>query len=283
MNYIELQLTLNPDFADILTAELAELGYESFVETDEGLNAYIGEPDFSENAVTGLVTKYAGQTAIVYQVSTLEKRNWNEEWERNYQPIEVESGTDGRGKVRVRASFHEPDDRFQYDLVINPKMSFGTGHHETTAMMLEQQLNLDHMGKAVLDVGSGTGILAILAVKLGARTVLAFDIEEWAVENAHENAALNDCPQIELFQGTIEAVKADNRYDIILANINRNVLLAEIPTYARLLSSGGQLVVSGFYETDAPDIVQKASEAGLTTGPQLTRNQWASIQFQQAT
>ncbi|CCH56509.1 ribosomal L11 methyltransferase [Fibrisoma limi BUZ 3] len=274
MNYIELQVQVSPDFTDILMAELAELNFESFVETDEGLNAYIIESEFNAVAVDDLIAKYGSQTAIAYQVSTLEKRNWNAEWEQSYQPIEVAD------QVRVRASFHEPDDRFQYDIVINPKMSFGTGHHETTAMMLEQQLRLDHQGKTVLDVGTGTGILAILAAKMGARAVLAFDIEEWAVENTRENADLNHCPQVTVFEGTIADVRNAERFDIVLANINRNVLLAEIPAYVSLLNDGGQLAVSGFYEMDAPDIEQKATEAGLKSVQLLTKNQWASILFE---
>ncbi|GAA4411335.1 50S ribosomal protein L11 methyltransferase [Nibrella viscosa] len=273
MNYIELQVTVSPEFSDILMAELAELGYESFVETEEGLNAYVLESDFDASALADLVTKYERQTAIAYQFSTLEKQNWNEEWERNYQPIEV------AGLVRVRASFHKPDERYAYDMLINPKMSFGTGHHETTAMMLEHQLAIDHTGKTVLDVGSGTGILAIMAIKRGAAKALAFDIEEWAVENARENAELNHCPQIEVFQGTIADVDPTNRYDVVLANINRNVLLAEIPLYANLLHTGGTLLVSGFYEHDSPDIEQKAIEAGLTISGKQIRNQWASLRF----
>lgn len=282
MNYSELQLRLSPDYTDILTAELAELGYESFVETDEGINAYIVEPDFNEQAVQELIAKYADQTAIAYEVNSLEKRNWNAEWERNYEPIEV--GVGPEASVRVRASFHASDSNsgsgpFRYDIVIDPKMSFGTGHHETTAMMLEQQLGLDFAGKSVLDVGSGTGILAILAAKMGASAVLAFDIEEWAVENARENAELNACPQVEVFMGTIADVDPDRQYEIILANINRNVLLAEIPTYTKLLTQNGYLVVSGFYEYDAADIEQKAVEAGLVMTNRLTKNQWTSLSF----
>ncbi len=273
MNYIELKLTVSPDFTDILTAELVELGFESFVETDEGLNAYIVEPDFHEEPIQELVVKYANQTAIAYAIGSLEKRNWNAEWESGYEPIEVAS------QVRVRASFHQKDARFRYDIVINPKMSFGTGHHETTAMMLEHQLGLDFTDKTVLDVGSGTGILAVLAAKMGARSVLAFDIEEWAVENARENAELNDCPQITVFQGTIADVDPASRYDLVLANINRNVLLAEIPAYTHLLNEGGYLLVSGFYEADAPDIEQKAVESELTPKGKLTKNQWVSLRF----
>lgn len=282
MNYTELQLTLDPDFADILTAELAELGFESFTETDEGINAYIPEPDFDADAVAEVVARYSGQTAIAYVVNSLEKTNWNAEWEQNYQPIEVQTDASAEGgkSVRVRASFHEPNPAFTYDLVINPKMSFGTGHHETTHMMMQHQLGLDHAGKAVLDVGSGTGILAILGLKLGATNALAFDIEEWAVENAKENAALNDCQALRVFQGTIAGVAADERFEIILANINRNVLLAEIQTYVGHLKPGGQLLVSGFYETDAPDIQQCATESGLLQVGYLTRNQWASVVFE---
>ncbi len=276
MNYTELTLTLAPDYADILTAELAELGFESFVETDEGLNAYITEPDFDEGAVRDVIAKYADQTAIAYTVTSLEKRNWNAEWEQSYQPIEVAQ------TVRVRASFHEPNPAFLYDLVINPKMSFGTGHHETTAMMLEHQLSIDHAGKGVLDVGSGTGILAVLAAKMGAADVLAFDIEEWAVENAQENAGLNDCSQIRVFQGTIADVDTRSRFDIVLANINRNVLLAEIPTYAGLMCEGGYLLVSGFYEHDAIDIERKAKEADLTPIQGMATNGWCSLVYQKA-
>lgn len=274
MNYTELTITLLPDYSDILTAELAELGFESFVETDEGFLAYIPETDFDESALQTVIAKYADQTAIAYQVSSLEKKNWNAEWEQNYSPIEVAD------KVRVRASFHAPDTRFRYELVINPKMSFGTGHHETTAMMLEHQTHINHTGKAVLDVGSGTGILAILAALMGAEPVVAFDIEEWAVENAIENAELNGCPQIRVFQGTIADVDPTDQYDIVLANINRNVLLAEIPIYTHLLTQNGQLLVSGFYEHDAADIEQKANESGLRCTAKLTKNQWASLRFE---
>lgn len=274
MNYTELSLTVSTDYADILTAELAELGFESFVETDEGLNAYIPEPDFDADALRNLIARYTDQTTIVYQITSLEKRNWNAEWEQSYQPIEVAN------LVRVRASFHEPDERYTYDLIVNPKMSFGTGHHETTAMMLEHQLSIDHTGKGVLDVGSGTGILAILAARMGAADVLAFDIEEWAVENAIENAALNGCPQIRVFQGTIADVDPGSRFDVVLANINRNVLLAEIPTYTSLMREGAYLLVSGFYEHDAIDIERKANETGLTSIRGMTMNQWTALVFQ---
>jgi len=272
-NYFETRLTLNPDFNEILMAELGQIGYESFVETDEGLSAYITETDFDLIKLQQVVDDYQHLTSITFTYEQLETKNWNEEWERNYQPIEV------AGQIRVRASYHAPDPAFQYDIVIDPKMSFGTGHHETTTLVMEQQLSLDHHDKSVLDVGSGTGILAILAEMLGATRLTAFDIEEWAYLNAVENAELNGCKHITVFQGTIEDCPAD-RYDIVLANINRNILLREIPIYVQFLKPGGTLMVSGFYEFDITDIVQKAEEVELKLIAQKTLNQWAVLRFE---
>jgi ribosomal protein L11 methyltransferase len=272
-NYFDARLRLNPDYNDILMAELGQIGYESFVETDEGLSAYITEMDFDAVKLQQLVNDYQYLTPITFEYEQLETKNWNEEWERNYQPIEV------AGQIRVRASYHTPDAAFKYDIVIDPKMSFGTGHHETTTLVMEQQLSLDHQGKSVLDVGSGTGILAILAEMLGANRLTAFDIEEWAYLNAVENAALNGCKHITVFQGTIEDCPADT-YDIVLANINRNILLREIPIYVQFLKAGGTLMVSGFYEFDIVDIVQKAQEVNLKLAAQNTLNQWAVLRFE---
>lgn len=272
-NYFEVRLTLNPDYNDILMAELGQIGYESFVETDEGLSAYITETDFDAVKLQQVIDDYQHLTPITFEYEQLETKNWNQEWERNYQPIEV------AGQIRVRASYHTPDPAFKYDIVIDPKMSFGTGHHETTTLVMEQQLSLDHQGKSVLDVGSGTGILAILAEMLGANRLTAFDIEEWAYLNAVENAALNGCKHITVFQGTIEDCPADT-YDIVLANINRNILLREIPMYVQFLKTGGTLMVSGFYEFDRDDIVQKAQEVNLKLVAQKTLNQWVVLRFE---
>ncbi|MFN4146998.1 MAG: 50S ribosomal protein L11 methyltransferase [Runella sp.] len=270
--YLETSLTLHPDFNEILMAELAEIGYESFVETDEGLLAYIQKEHFDESQILALIERYQHLTPIVHSSVLLENKNWNEEWERNYQPIEVAN------KIRVRASYHTPNPDFEYEMVIDPKMSFGTGHHETTTLVMELQLGLGHAQKSVLDVGSGTGILAILAEKLGAVRLTAFDIEEWAYLNAVENAALNGCQRIHFFQGTIADCPPDE-YDIVLANINRNILLQEIPIYNTYLKTGGTLIVSGFYEFDAPDIIQKAKDVGLESVVQKSLNQWTAIEF----
>jgi ribosomal protein L11 methyltransferase len=275
MNYIELKLTINPEFSDIFMAELGEIGYETFTEDGDGLNAYITEDIFSENAVDEIMERYLGMTPISYSYKTLEKKNWNEEWEKNYEPILA-----ANGQVRVRASFHEADPNIPYDLLINPKMSFGTGHHETTSMVLSLQIDVNHEGKKVLDVGCGTGILAIFASKLGASYVAGFDIEEWAAENSRENCQLNNCDNIVIRQGTIEDEPAE-QYDIILANINRNILMRDIPKYVEFMKPApAQLVVSGFYQHDIEDIENVAKEVGLKKIQTENKNNWAAVVFE---
>lgn len=275
MSYIELTLELDPDFIEILIAELAEIDYESFVETDNGFHAYIEADKFNELAVGELIDKYKTQVAIAYSLKTLEKENWNQTWESNYDSIEV------LDQIRVRASFHDPDPRYPYELQINPKMSFGTGHHETTWLVMAEQLKLPHQGANLMDVGSGTGILGILGKKLGARYVLAFDIEEWAVENALENAELNEVSEdFEVFQGTISDVGEDKIFDGILANINRNILLREMKAYEKHLKPGGWMVISGFYEGDAPALRDHGHTLGLKPIRINVRNEWAVITFE---
>ena len=274
MNYIEVDLKVDPDFSEILMAELGEAGFESFVETDEGLLAYIQENDFDEQNLHDLTAKYLELTTIAATWKSLERRNWNEEWEKSYEPIEVGD------QIRVRATFHEPDPAFKYDLLIQPKMSFGTGHHETTWLVMNEQLSLPHTGFSVMDVGCGTGILSVLAAKLGAAQLLGFDIDEWAVENTKENFSMNNLASgAEVFLGTITEVPEEKMFGGILANINRNILLSEMPAYVKHLQPGGWLVTSGFYETDQADIEQCALESGLTKINSNTRNQWACVVF----
>ena len=272
MDYIELILQIDADFAEILMAELGELGFESFVETEDGLEAYVQEEIFDDVAVKQMLEDYAARTAISYQFKKIVRQNWNEEWEKNFQPIQI-------GKqIYVRADFHEPKPDFPYEIIITPKMSFGTGHHETTSMVMEHQLSIDHTNKKVLDVGTGTGILAVLASKLGASEISAFDIDEWSVENTIENVQLNDVSNVTVRQGTIENEPKDI-YEIVLANINRNILISQIPAYVTFLQKGGELIVSGFYEKDIADIQTVAESVGLKKVAQLSKNNWAAVVF----
>jgi ribosomal protein L11 methyltransferase len=274
LDFIELKVDVLPDFTDIVVAELAEAGFDSFVETPQGVDAYAAANVFDESLVQEIVRKYAALTPIAYTFSALPRRNWNEEWEKNYQPIFIGD------QCVVRASFHQLPEQYPYEIVINPKMSFGTGHHETTALMLEMQLGVDHAGKRVLDAGCGTGILAIMACKRGAAHVDAYDIDEWAVENARENGQLNGCPEMVIQQGTIEEVRLSGPYDVILANINRNVLLREIPRYAGKLGPGGLLLLSGFYEQDIAELNRVAAESNLSQTARHTKQHWAALYFQ---
>jgi ribosomal protein L11 methyltransferase len=274
LDFIAVKLEVASAFSEILIAELAEIGFESFVETDEGLDAFIQHSLFEEDALKNLQRKYESQVRIQYTFAQTEQKNWNEEWEKSFQPIQI-----GDSCI-VRASFHTISQAYPYEIIINPKMSFGTGHHETTALMLENQLEISHQGKQVLDIGCGTGILSIMACKREATAVDAFDIDEWAVENTQENFAINHCEQASVQQGTVKDVRLKDEYDIILANINRNVLLQEIPTYASLLANNGYLMVSGFYEKDMADIEKVAVTQNLSKKTKKAKNEWASLVFQ---
>jgi len=274
LRYIEVKIKASSELSELLIAELVEIQYDSFQETDTGLDAYIEQDQFSETQLKEILERYSTSEKIEYTFGLLEDKNWNEEWEKNFQPVII--GDD----CIVRASFHTPEKKYAYDIVINPKMSFGTGHHETTSMMIANQLELNHTGKSVMDAGSGTGILAILASKLNAAFVNAFDVEDWAFENLKENAILNGCSNILIGKGDITKVELrEKEYDIILANINRNVLLEEMPEYNKRLKTGGTMILSGFYVDDIPMIVNRAAEFGLKNVSFKEKNKWASLVF----
>ncbi|MFC6996172.1 50S ribosomal protein L11 methyltransferase [Rufibacter roseus] len=273
MNYIEVTVTASPDYSDILIAELGELGYDIFQETENGFQAYITEDLFAEEAVQELLERYSFAGSFPYEVKAIAKQNWNEEWEKNFEPLLISE------KVSVRADFHPKPEGVEYDIIITPKMSFGTGHHETTTLMIENQLTLNHVGKRVLDMGCGTGILAIMAKQLGAENVLAVDIEDWTVENAKENAEYNGCTTLEVRLGDASVLEGEAPFDLILANINRNVLLADMPVYSQLLLPNCPLVLSGFYTEDLPMLQEKAAEQGLTYESMRTKNNWVSAIF----
>ncbi|OOG78822.1 50S ribosomal protein L11 methyltransferase [Algoriphagus sp. A40] len=273
MDYLEFKIKCLEEFREILIAELAEIGFDSFLETEEGIDAYTPEADFDREKFDEILSKYQKPGQITLTEGMMPKVNWNEEWEKNYDPIEVED------LVYVRASFHQPQPGFKYEIVINPKMSFGTGHHATTFQMLRHQGELDHSGNRVLDVGSGTGILAIMAHLLGAREVEAFDIDDWCVDNGNENFDLNGL-KTRMGLGTIRQVNPIGHFDIVLANINKNVLLDEMGIYSGLLAPKGYLLLSGFYTEDIEDLLEVAKPLGMELIKKSSKDNWAALILQ---
>lgn len=270
MDYLEFKISCLEEFREILIAELSLIGFDSFLETEEGIDAYMEKDNFDRTAFNSVVSQYRQAAQLSVQEGTLAKVNWNEEWEKNYDPITVDD------LVYVRASFHPSQSGFKHEIVINPKMSFGTGHHATTFQMLRHQGKVAHLGKRVLDVGSGTGILAIMAHLLGAKAVEAFDIDDWCVENGNENFELNQL-HIKMSPGTVREVNPQGKFDIILANINKNVLLDEMSIYTDLLVSKGHLLLSGFYTADIADLMEAASPLGLELTAQESKDNWAAL------
>ena len=280
MNYVEVYFSIkalesadiNAEMArEILVAELSGLNFESFVNTDDGLQAYVQEEDFDEQEVRALYILESSDFAIEMEVKTIEQQNWNAEWEKNFEPIEVD------GRCLVRAPFHD-EEEVDFDIVIEPKMSFGTGHHETTYQMIAHLLDIDVTGKRVLDMGCGTGILAILACMKGASSITGIDIDEWAYENTLENVRKNKCSHIIVKQGGAELLKKC-AYDVILANINRNILLNDMEAYVKTMKAGSQIAFSGFYTSDISHIDQKARSLGLNLLRQSEKNNWAALVY----
>jgi ribosomal protein L11 methyltransferase len=273
MDFIELTVQAPRDLADILVAELGEVGFDTFEDNDAGFCAYTTEEVFDRDAVAEIMSRYEGIGELAFSDRVITRQNWNAEWEKNFQPLIIAD------KVSVRAPFHPKPAGVEYDIEIMPRMSFGTGHHETTALMIENQLDIDHQGKRVLDMGCGTGILAIMAEMLGARQVLAVDVEPWTVENAADNAAENHCRTIECRLGGVETLAEEAPFDLILANINRNVLLEDMHEYARLLPTGKPILFSGFYEEDLAKITAEATKHGLRYERHRMLRSWVSAIF----
>jgi ribosomal protein L11 methyltransferase len=271
MQYLEFKISCSEPYREILIAELAEVGFDSFLETDEGIDAYIQEDALERSLFREIINKYREAAFIKVVEGKMDKVNWNEEWEKYYDPIIVGD------QVYVRASFHEARPEYTYEILINPKMSFGTGHHATTFLMISHLLNLDQQGKRVLDIGAGTGILAIMAYKLGAKEIEAFDIDEWCVENGDENFKLNGISHARMGKGTVREVNPRGEFDIVMANINKNVLLDEMEEYRNLVKKGGNLLLSGFYEHDIPDILKKANKFSLELADEKTKDGWAAL------
>ncbi len=262
---------LNPG-VDILIAELGQAGFESFVETTNGVTAYIQKQEWQEQILNDIyILKSSEDFTITFTHETIEQTNWNEEWEKNFHPIVVDD------TCAVRAPFHTPFST-RYDIVIEPKMSFGTGHHETTHMMIQHILKNDFTNKTVLDMGCGTGVLAILSELKGATAIDAIDIDNWCYLNSIENVERNTCKHISVYQGDASLLQA-RTYDIIIANINRNILLQDLKTYANCLNPKGMLFLSGFYVQDIPSIEKECHNNMLKLEEKLERNQWVSLKF----
>jgi ribosomal protein L11 methyltransferase len=271
MYYSRLQVVCDPEFSEILMAEVADTGFDTFMETEKGFEAYVEMEKFDKERLQAIKEKYEGRTSLVFFQDRIQKQNWNEEWEKNYEPIVVDD------QCRIRASFHKPDKKYPFEIIITPKMSFGTGHHQTTYLMIKTQMSMDHKGKRVMDAGCGTAILSVMATKLGAREVQAFDIDEWSMENGKENVEVNNCRNINLQLGKIDEVNIEGTFDIILANINKNVLLAEINRYQNFLNDGGFLLLSGFYTGDIDDINKECNKFNLHEVKRDERETWACL------
>lgn len=271
--YIGYEFKVSPiqPAVEILIAELGYAGFESFVETGEGVTAYIQKDEWDENILDDIQILHSNEFKISYTFNEIEQTNWNAEWEKNFNPIVVDN------VCAVRAPFHE-EFNTEYDIVIEPKMSFGTGHHETTHMMIQHILKNDFNDKSVLDMGCGTAVLAILAEFKGAKHIDAIDIDNWCYLNSLENVERNACKHISVYEGDASLLE-NKSYDIIIANINRNILLKDMATYVSCLNKGGILFLSGFYNDDIPMITDECEKHVLKFEEKLERNNWVSLKF----
>ncbi|SNR16722.1 50S ribosomal protein L11 methyltransferase [Tenacibaculum jejuense] len=271
--YIEYSFVVEPKqpAIEILIAELGEKNFESFVENETGLLAYIQKKDWKEDVLEEIFILESTEFEITYEFKEVEQTNWNEEWEKHFNPIQVED------KVSIRAPFHE-NPNLEYDIVIEPKMSFGTGHHETTYMMIQHLIGLNLHDKKVLDMGCGTGVLAIFAEMKGANPIDAIDIDNWCYVNSLENVERNSCKNITVLEGDAELL-INRKYDVIIANINRNILLKDMNAYMSCISEKGILLLSGFYKEDIPIIDKEVSKYGMTLDVVIERNNWVSLKY----
>ncbi|HSP11988.1 MAG TPA: 50S ribosomal protein L11 methyltransferase [Salegentibacter sp.] len=272
-NYFEFRFKIEPlqPGSEILIAELGYLGFESFVEEEDGVTAYIPVEEYEDDLLAQVHILQSDEVEISYSKEEIEKVNWNEEWEKNFTPIVVDD------RCSIRATFH-PAAETEYEIVIDPKMSFGTGHHATTHLMIQHILKNDFTNKNVLDMGCGTGILAILASMKGAHIVDAFDIDNWCYQNSLENVERNNCDNVSVEEGGAELLEG-RKYHIILANINRNILLRDLPVYVASLEDKGDLYLSGFYEEDISAIRKACEELGLKYVEHFERNNWVAVKF----
>jgi ribosomal protein L11 methyltransferase len=271
--YLGYHFTVEPKElgSEILIAELGEKPFESFIETETGFSAFIQKDLWTEDVLEDIYILGSDEFKISYVIEEIDQVNWNEEWEKNFEPIDVD------GTCHVRAPFHKKTDA-EFDIVIEPKMSFGTGHHETTHMMIQHLLETDVTNLKTLDMGCGTAILAILAEKKGAKPIDAIDIDNWCYLNSIENAERNNCNEITVYEGDAHLLLGKN-YDLIIANINRNILLNDMQAYVDCLNNNGILLLSGFYNEDIPFIDAACKEKGLTFVKKFEKNNWVSLKY----
>ena len=275
MNYTELNLQLNPLelFGEMLTYQLGEVGFEMFEDTPQGFKAYIQTANFNNDAVLEIIEGIKEMNCEVnYSIQDIPWQNWNAEWEKNYQPEIIGN------KIYIRAEFHEANPSYPHEIIVQPRMAFGTGHHPTTSQVMEAMLDIDFKNKSLLDMGCGTGILAILGMQLGASSAYAIDYDPNSVDNSIENAQRNGYPQIEVALGSSELLEGKS-YDIILANINRNIILNDLDKYAASLNDGGLLITSGYYTSDLSVIKNKAAEYHIDYLQHTSQNDWCCATF----
>lgn len=277
-DYVELRFDLDPCeeyMTDLLAAMLADAGYESFVPDESGLTAYVREPQYSEEAVDAIVESFPFESAISHTAKRIEGRDWNSEWEKNYfQPIVV------GGECVIHSSFHTDIPKCRYDIVIDPKMAFGTGHHSTTSLIIGRLLDMPLEGVSMVDMGTGTGILAILAAMRGAYPVAAIEIDEFAYTNALENIRINSHPEIVMLNGDATALSTlEFKANLFVANINRNVITADMEAYAEATAKGGVMLLSGFYVEDIPVVREAAERCGMKYVDYTEQKNWACVKL----
>ena len=272
MKYIELSFSFsqNTDFADIVVAKLNEIEFESYVETQDGVDAYIQESLFNQEKLNEVIEDLQSLFQFEYTIKEIKQENWNQRWEENFNPVEINKD------CFIRAHFHDKID-CKYEIIITPKMSFGTGHHETTFLMMNEMFHIDFNNKKVLDMGCGTGILAILSKMLGSSITQAIDIDEWSYENSVENATLNNTEDINFCLGDVTAI--NGAFDVVLANINRNIILEDISKYIDSLNDNSDLLLSGFLSEDVIIIRDKAESLGLSFVSHKNKNKWNLLHF----